>query len=152
MWSLYVGPNAAEHFFSSPQNDLNKNIMPLIKRDVDMIWDDDAKRRFNEATDCYICNKPLDCDRNIIVGDHEHFQGHFRGGVHQAWNLRYKIDKTNYKLPVIFHNLRGYDSHLIMQAIRKHHRQIDMTISNSTRILLLGDLNFSIIFKSFLIP
>ena len=33
-------------------------------------------------------------------------------------------------LPVIFHNLRGYDSHLIMQALRKHHGQIDVVPNN----------------------
>ena len=44
---LYVGPDAAEHFLSSLQNDLNNDIMPLIEHNVDMIWDDDAERRFN---------------------------------------------------------------------------------------------------------
>ena len=104
--------------------------MPLIERDVDMIWDADAERRFNEATDCFICNEPLDRDKNIIVRDHEHFQGYFRGAAHQACNLQYKIDKNKYMLPVIFHNLRGYDSHLIMQAIRKHHGRIDVVPNN----------------------
>ena len=130
---LYVGPDAAEHFLSSLRNDLNNEIMPLIERDVDMIWDTDAERRFNEATDCFICNEPLDRDKNIIVRDHEHFQGHFRGAVHQACNLQYRIDKNKYKLPVIFHNLRGYDSHLIMQAIRKQHGRSDVIPNNYKR-------------------
>ena len=67
--------------------------MPVIERDVEMIWDDDANQRFNEATDCYICNKPLDRDQNIISRDHCHYSGYFRGAVHQACNLKYKIDK-----------------------------------------------------------
>ena len=59
-----------------------------------------------------------------------YFQGYFRGAAHQACNLQYKIDKNKYMLPVIFHNLRGYDSHLIMQAIRKHHGRIDVVPNN----------------------
>ena len=43
------------------------------------------------------------------------------------------MDKECYKLPVFFHNLRGYDSHLIMQAIRKQHRWIDMIQNNYER-------------------
>ena len=32
--------------------------------------------------------------------------------AHEAWNLNFQLaDKTH----VIFHNLRGYDSHFIMQ-------------------------------------
>ena len=54
---LYVGPDAAEHFPSSLQNVLNNKIMPLIERNVDMIWDANAERQVNKATDCYICNK-----------------------------------------------------------------------------------------------
>ena len=95
---LYVGPDAAEHFLLSLQNDLNNDIMSLIERDVDVICDDDPERRFNEATDCYICNKPLNLDQNIIVRDHDHFEGHFRGAVHQACKLQYRIDNKHYKL------------------------------------------------------
>ena len=47
--------------------------MPVIKSDLEMIWDDDAEQKFNEATDCYICNKPLDHDQNIISREHCHF-------------------------------------------------------------------------------
>ena len=84
---IYDGPDAAEHFLSSLQKELNNKIMPLIEPNVDMILNADAERRFNEATDCYHCNKPLDRDKNIIVRDHKYFQGHFRGAVHQACNL-----------------------------------------------------------------
>ena len=108
---------------------------------------------FNEATDCYICNKPLNRDQNIIVRDHDHFQREFRGAVNQACNLQYRIDKKHYKLPVIFYNLRGYDSHLIMQATRKHRGQLTwyQTITNGIRVSLLDDLDFLTIFNSFLI-
>ena len=39
---LYVGTDAAEHFLTSLQNDLNTHIMPLIERDVDMVFYDET--------------------------------------------------------------------------------------------------------------
>ena len=43
--------------------------------------------------------------------------GKFRGSAHQQCNLKFRIKPENLKIPVIFHNLRGYDSHFIMQQI-----------------------------------
>ena len=141
---LYVGTDATEHFLSSLQNDLYTHIMPLIKRDVDIIWDQDARQRYDNATDCYICKKPLNREQNTICADHCHFTGRFRGATHQSCNLRFKVDKERYRLPVLFHNLRGYDSHLIMQAVRKHHGRIDVIPNNYERYqsFTIGRLKF----------
>ena len=48
---LYVGLDAAEHFLTSLQTDLNTHIIPIIERDVDMIWDQDAQQKFNDVID-----------------------------------------------------------------------------------------------------
>ena len=53
-------------------------------------------------------NKPMK------VRDHCHITGKYRGAAHDKCNLNFQI--TN-KIPVIFHNLRGYDSHFIIQEI-----------------------------------
>ena len=44
-------------------------------------------------------------------------QENTEGSAHQECNLKLKIKRDNIKIPVIFHNLRGYDSHFIMQQI-----------------------------------
>ena len=75
-----------------------------------MIWDDEAKEKFESATHCHVCTKPIGDDK---VREHCHFTGEFRGAAHQQSNLNYQIGKSKYKLPVLFHNLRGYDAHLI---------------------------------------
>ena len=31
--------------------------MPLIEKDVDMIWNDGAKEKFESATHCHLCKK-----------------------------------------------------------------------------------------------
>ena len=37
--------------------------------------------------------------------------------AHQDCNLKLRLNPEEIKIPVIFHNLRGYDSHFIMQQI-----------------------------------
>lgn len=49
--------------------------------------------------------------------DHCHITGKYRGSAHQDCSLKLRISAENFKLPVIFHNSRGYDSHFIMQEI-----------------------------------
>ena len=49
--------------------------------------------------------------------DHCHITGKYRGSAHQECNLKLKIEPDNIKIAVIFHNLRGYDSHFIRQQI-----------------------------------
>ena len=66
------------HLLDSFQDDLNKLIIPIIEKDVDMIWDDEAKERFQSATHCHICEKELDRSNAVIVHDHCHFTGRFR--------------------------------------------------------------------------
>ena len=131
----YVGPNAAEHFLNSLQRDLNERIMPIIEKDEEMIWDDDAKDQFRTATHCYICAKELDRETQTISRDHCHFTGRFRGAVHQDCNFEYKIKKERYELPTIFHNLRGYDAHLIFQAVQQKHGRIQIIPNNFERYI-----------------
>ena len=51
------------------------------------------------------------------VKDHCHITGKFRGSAHQECNLKLRVKPEDIKIPVIFYNLRGYDSHFIMQQI-----------------------------------
>ena len=76
----------------------------------------DGKLKFQKAEKCHICNKKY-TEKDIRVKDHCHITGKYRGSAHQDCNLKLKIETDEIKIPVIFHNLRGYDSHFIMQEI-----------------------------------
>ena len=45
-----------------------------------------------------------------------HVSGKFRGAAHWDWNINFPLTKS---VSVIFHNLRGYDSHLIFNELDK---------------------------------
>ena len=49
-----------------------------------------------------------------LVRDHDHITGEFRGAAHNGCNLNHRETK---KINVIFHNLKGYDSHLSIKVI-----------------------------------
>ena len=82
---------------------------PLVMTEVD-------ERNFKTMDGCHICGE-MYTDKNVRVRDHCHITGKFRGSAHQECNLKLRIKPENLKIPVIFHNLRGYDSHFIMQQI-----------------------------------
>ena len=83
---------------------------------------------FQRSNKCNICErffKPNDLvilddgDQINKVRDHCHITGKYRGSSHRDCNLKWSLSSDKIKIPVIFHNLKGYDSHLIMQRIGK---------------------------------
>ena len=71
----------------------------------------DEQKSFNKATTCHICSGLLNGDK---VRDHCHFTGKYRGAAHNKCNLMCKKPRI---LPVIFHNLQGYDAHLFIKQL-----------------------------------
>src|ERR1044072_8576845 len=51
------------------------------------------------------------------VKDHCHITGKYRGPAHKDCNIQLQIKAGQMHIPVIFHNLSGYDSHIIMKGI-----------------------------------
>ena len=71
------------------------------------------EEQFKKADKCHICEKEYN-KTDVRVRDHCHVTGKYRGSAHKDCNLNFALTG---KIPVIFHNLRGYDSHFIMQEI-----------------------------------
>ena len=71
---------------------------------------------FENSTVCHICERKFNEDKQK-VRDHCHITGQYRGAAHRDCNLKWAISAEKLKIPVIFHNLKGYDCHFIMQKI-----------------------------------
>ncbi|CAJ0841305.1 19684_t:CDS:2 [Entrophospora sp. SA101] len=57
--------------------------------------------------------------KGIKVWDHCHITGKFRGAAHSDCNLQLQIKPWKMPIPVIIHNFRGYDSHIVCQSVAK---------------------------------
>ena len=66
---------------------------------------------YNNLHICWICKQELNTDK---VKDHCHVTGKFRGAAHNKCNLKLRIHR---KLPIIFHNLKGYDGNIIFKEL-----------------------------------
>ncbi|XP_063934705.1 uncharacterized protein LOC135146499 [Zophobas morio] len=51
---------------------------------------------------------------NVKVRDHNHLTGMYRGAAHQSCNLNYKDICV---IPVVFHNMSGYDAHFFVKEL-----------------------------------
>ena len=76
-----------------------------------IVMTDEDEKKYNDAKDCHICKENLGNDK---VRDHCHVSGKYRGAAHKDCNLKYQIPKF---IPIIFHNLSGYDSHLFIKKL-----------------------------------
>ena len=76
-----------------------------------MVFTKENEKQFNMASDCWICGEELGNDR---VRDHCHYTGCYRGAAHNSCNLKYRKPES---VPVFFHNLTGYDSHLFIKKL-----------------------------------
>ena len=73
-------------------------------------------KKYKRSTKCHICYKPF-TQTNLKVRDHCHYTGLYRSPAHSLCNLRYKIPSY---IPVLFHNLSGYNAHLFIRELVGH--------------------------------
>ena len=81
-----------------------------------MVINENDELCFEQIDKCYICDKEY-IDKDMHVRDHCHSTRKFRGSAHQECNLSLRVKLEDIKIPIIFHNLQGYNSHFIMQQI-----------------------------------
>ena len=79
-----------------------------------LIMSEEEEHLFQQSNS-WICKNLSDNDEEK-VRDHCHVTVKFRGAAQGSCNINLQLTK---KVPVIFHNLRGYDSHLVFNELDK---------------------------------
>ncbi|KYN02845.1 hypothetical protein ALC62_06325, partial [Cyphomyrmex costatus] len=100
-------------WFADELKNLAHSVQSVISTNVPMDFSPDDWRKFNSATHCHMCEKPFAKD-DKRPRDHCNLTGRYRGPAHSNCNLNYKDSRC---IPVVFHNLTGYDAHFIIKEI-----------------------------------
>ena len=130
----YMGKNADRVFLEYLEEDI-KMIANIRKKEI--IFGEKEKERYNEETRCWICKgESDDKDKNKEkVKDHCHYTGRYRGAVHDECNIKYR--NPNF-MPVIFHNLSEYDSHLFIKNLGFSKGNINCIPNNEEKYISLS--------------
>ena len=101
----------------------------------------EEEERFQLSNSCWICDT-LFYVGDEKVRDHCHITEKYRGAAHWSCNINLKLTK---KIPVIFYNLRGYDSHLIIKEIIKSDVKVNV-IPNGLEKYMAFTINRNLVF------
>jgi hypothetical protein len=106
----FEGPNCIVDMIESLYK-LGTECIEIMKKNCEMKLKKEDYQDFENASKCYLCKGDFD-KNNYKVRDHDHRTGKYRGACHTRCNINHF---SNRYLPVVFHNLRGYDSHMIIK-------------------------------------
>ena len=130
---------------SEHDNDVSKKFVECLEstlRDIDVLFEDpkkmiygeEEKLQYKKSSQCYICQKEFDpkIKGSLKVRDHCHLTGKYRGAAHSKCNLDIRSPKF---VPVVFHNLEGYDSHLFIKNLGVTEGEIDCIAKNDEKFI-----------------
>ena len=134
-WS-YWGQGHKKCFYKAQQK-----VVQRLKR----LTDEKDQMKAKSQENCKYCGKPL-LQKNFrdAVKDHCHITGRYRGAAHNECNNELRINSKTDKIPVLFHNLRGYDAHHLMQAMLQQQEEVNCIANNMEKCITfsLGGLRF----------
>ena len=122
---LYRGKDCIETFCNYIKGEAHRLYHMFPELLMDSLTKKQWKKR-KKATKCHICYKPFTL-RDPKVRDHCHYTGLYRGPAHSLCNLRYKIPSY---IPVVFHNLSGYNAHLFIRELGAHTSDMEVIAKN----------------------
>ena len=129
---VYRGENTIQEFIFK-MKEVEEMLMKEIKAVEPMVMTAEGNKAFKCAKQCCFCKKSLGNDK---VRDHDHLTGKYRGAAHNSCNLEEGKKRTrHFEIPVFFHNLKGYDSHMIVSEVGKHTAKLTAIPQNFEKLI-----------------
>ena len=132
---MYRGEDAAKNFVCDLQQEAKQLSEEYLTTTKPMIFSMTDSILFANATTCHICTEQLG---DYKVRDHCHITGDYRGDAHNKCNLNYRINPKSWKLPVVIHDLKGYDGHLIVKSLKSEFGKVRVIPKNLEKYLSVG--------------
>ena len=106
---LYFVEDAVYNFISSMTKE-GKYCSDVMKKhsNKELVMTSEDKEDFEKSTKCWICDNDYN-NTDVKVRDYCRITEKCRGSAHRDCNINVKL---NYKIPIVLHNLKKYDSHL----------------------------------------
>lgn len=104
-----------DEFEISPRCEINMTANDVIKH--------------KQVTKCCHCGKEF-TKEDHKVRDHNHFNGNYKWALHNSCNKNIQDGRF---IPIFLHNLKGYDSHLIIRAFHDLEKVPDAIPLNSEK-------------------
>ncbi len=115
---IYSGENVMEHFYEYVMEE-SRQISQILTTNAPMVITAEEQIAHEKSTRCKYCERTYN-DKNPATRHHDHLSGRFIASACNEFNLQLKQVPNSdglYEIVVIFNNLRGYDSHHIIQGI-----------------------------------
>ena len=110
--TLYRGKDCVKKFCNHIIGEARRLYHAFPERPMNPLTSN-QNERYKKSKRCHICFRPFTL-KDPKVRDHCHYTGNYRGAAHRNCNLQYKI--LSY-IPIVFHNLSGYDAHLFIKEL-----------------------------------
>lgn len=139
---VYRGEDAGEKFVKKILKEQDK-ILALYKEDKGMNLTAEQKIEHANAITCYLCNgtfnnnitttpKGKEKKEFVKVRDHCHLTGAYRGAAHSKCNLANRYPRF---IPVVFHNSKNYDGHIILKNLMKEVKNVSCIPNNEEKYI-----------------
>ena len=125
-FKTYLGEDALYNFINSIIEESKYCSDIMTKRfNKELVMTKENNENFKISNKCWICDNDY-IDTDVRERDHCHITGTYGDSAHRDCNINLRF---NHKIPVVFHNLKNYNSHFIMQELGKFNLKISV-ISN----------------------
>ena len=121
-FKTYLGKDAVYSFINNiimESNSCSEVMKKHFKEGLVLTKED---KDFKNSTICWICGNDY-VDNYVKARDHGHITGRYEGSEQRDCNINLKL---NLKILVLFHNLKKYDSHLVMEEVDKFNLMINV--------------------------
>ena len=122
---LYRGKDCVEKFFNHIEEEAKSLYHMLPEKPMGPLTNKQWAQ-YKRASKCHICYKPFN-DKDPKIRDHCHYTNKYGRPAYRNCNLRYRIPSY---IPVIFHNLSGYNTHLFIKELGKKTNDIRVIAKN----------------------
>jgi hypothetical protein len=126
----YFGTDAVENFIDSMIK-VGEDFRAILEKPKRMALTVEEQASFAASEVCHYCKRKFkENNKYKKVRDHCHWTGEYRGAAHACCNLNAREIRT---IPVCFHGLGNYDSHLLLMAAERFPCDISIIARNAER-------------------